>query len=64
MVTIDPVVAEACCVQGMAVGDPGCACWIRMLAQAALVCVTSERLDWRFCSVKAGVGAVVFWRGH
>lgn len=35
MVTIEPVLAEATCVQQMAVGNQGCACWIR--ARAVLV---------------------------
>lgn len=69
VVTIDPMVAEACCVQQMAVGNQGCAFWIRMLDQGPFspgeaVCVASEGLDWGLCSVKAGVGPVVFWEGH
>lgn len=50
MVAIDPMVAEACCVQCVAVGNPGPAFWIRMLDQGPgstdeAVCVASERLD-------------------
>lgn len=50
MVAIDAMVAEACCVQCVAVGNPGPAFWIRMLDQGPgstgkAVCVTSERLD-------------------
>lgn len=43
MVAIDLMVAEACCVQWMAIGNPGCAFWVR--AQAALVrqCVLPVR---------------------
>lgn len=49
MVAIDPMVAEACCVQCVAVGNPGPAFWIRMLDQGPgstdeAVCVASERL--------------------
>lgn len=28
------------------------------------VCVASERLEWGLCSVKVGVGVVVFGKGH
>lgn len=64
MVTIEPVLAEATCVQQMAVGNRGCAFWIRVLDQGPgsageAGCVASERLDWGL-----GMGAVVFWKGH
>lgn len=50
MVAIDLIVAEACCVQWMAVGNPGPAFWVGMLDQGPgstgeAVCVASERLD-------------------
>jgi len=50
-------------------GNPGPAVWIRMPDQGPgsageVVSIASERLVLGLCSVKVGVGAVVFWRGH